>query len=850
MKIKKLISCLAAVAMLTATVPMAFAEAATNAETVHQINASGETVFEVEDFFDVTTHRIEDNQNASGKKVWRESYAANLENNMVDMSTKINIPEDGYYRIDFVGSVKRNNISKITLLVDSVAAVDNTSAGTVTTITDGFYPNYGGDTYQYLHKFSAKIYLQTGEHTLKLQMPYGTGTSRAAGAVDTVSFTQDVHKINATGTTTFEVEELFDVNTAEGSSKRIIEDEKASGGKYWYEYYASTAVDKTVVFEVEDDSEYRLEMVANKIVGNLSYIMLYVDDVMQIKNWQTEGTETEIDGPINDTGNLRKYSAEIVLRKGKHTLNLQMPFGTGTSRAAGAVDTISFTDITKTLNIGSQKAVYEYENVWSTLYGSATIVKDENASGGYFLKNGTDKTGPTQKYAKVVAAEDGLYKVNFVMEENGNFLSYVALKIDDEIVIKNVLGEESAYTTTELIGAGSAKLKDYYAYAYLTKGTHDLIVDFYSYSKQNKDRHAYSFDSLTFEKVTPAALPENGGKIEAEGNFGGMLYNGVVTENDSASGGALIQRKGGSYDNETLTGFIDVKKAGFYNADLYAIKYESWLSAVTMKIDGNQIIKSSNNAKGETLSNVYPDDTYTVAKHKAASPVYLTEGEHKIEVTFAPRLGTDTKNVHYSFDCVEFTPYGEDLTFTSDLDQIAGSPFYIIEDEEPTTETIVVKLNGGKIENGSTYQITYKSSNEEVMTVSAYGEITPKKAGYSDVSVAVGIGGNTLETFSERVYVLDETYYRYIANAKYANGKLTFDAIDGYEDTGYEDTGFAATAYAAVYTGDSLTDVDIVALSENDTEYEANVTAKTGDTIMIFVWDANYAPVWFATEVK
>lgn len=671
-----------------------------------------------------------------------------------------------------------------------------------------------------------------------------TATVPMAFAADDATNAETVHQINASGTTVFEVEELFDVNT----TNRITEDEKASGGQYWYEYYAGTAIDKTVTFEVEDTSEYTLEMVANKRAGNLSYIMLYVDGVMYIKNWDSQGTETEIAGPYMDTaesnytGNLRKYSSDIVLTKGTHTLNLQMPHGS-VPRAAGGIDTISFTkNLTKTLDVGKEKAVFEYEDIWSKLIGSAKIVEDENASGGKYLTNGTDGSYGKKNHAKVNVAEDGLYKINFVMEQNGDFISFIALTIDGETVIRNVLYSESAYAATELTGAASTKLNDYYAYAYLTKGTHDLIIDFFDYSKKNNTRHAYSFDSLTFEKMTPAVLSEDGGKIEAEGNFGGMPYNGTVTENENASGGSIILRKTGLTENETLVGMVDVKKAGFYNIALYANKWEGYLSAVALKVDGNQVLKSSGGAKGEVLSPAYPE-TYNIAKHKAASPVYLTAGVHKLDVVFEPR--TEQKNIAYSFDYVEFTPDSTELEFTSDIEDLAEAPFFISDDEEVDGDTVTVYLNGSAISNG-TYQITYKSSNEEVMTIDADGNITPKAAGYSDISVEVGVSGNTLATFSARMYVLDENHTKYIANAKYASGKVTFDAI-----VDEEDGGFAANGFVAVYTGTTLSDVKTVTLTEDQSEgYEVSVTANSGDKIMIFVWDENNAPVWFATEVK
>lgn len=860
MKIKKLISCLAAVAMLTATVPMAFASDAADTTGVHQLKAAGENVFEIEDFYP----ELKENWN----QYWSNSteYKHHAENELAsggeffssggwfyvaDYSTKeytakINAPVEGKYGITFVAGQKVSNTSNFIIYVNDTQAVQN-GDGSVTKITDPFVNN------GFLRENYAEVNLTKGENIVKLYMDIPSGYTRAAGAIDTISFRNLNPIINAPElgeTVKYEVEDLWFF-----PDRRMEADENASGGIFVRESYDSSLNREDYAkINVAEDGEYKINFVMEDSGNQLSRITLKVDGNSVLTNNTSNGnTNNNYDKKISVsngivTNTLTDYYGYVYLKKGEHELVVEYARCYDTNNAqrrdAYSLDTLSIKNATPVLKAGAEKNTYEFEDIWN--WGKIGLCNGEEAAGfsagTVVWASGGKLAFLNGNIAKIEVSESGLYKVSFAMEEAGTVVSKIIMKIDDKRVIQNYSDStevNNAYTDTGLKGY-SKNVLDYYGYIYLTKGTHKFNIE-YVLNPYNTTRHAVVFDALAFEKASTAQISESGAGIEAETYFKGVNSNDVV-EDSNAFGGAYLSQY--SMKSTTLESAVNVEKTGWYDLSLFTNQYTRFISWAKLNVDGSEVLNTKT-AANTALDKVYPNETYQVKKFTAASPVYLTAGVHNISVDFGPATDSNDLVVKYKFDRVDVTPYGEDLTFTADLDDIAAAPFYISEDEEPTTETIVVKLNGGKIENGSTYQITYKSSNEEVMTVSADGEITPKKAGYSDVSVAVGIGGNTLETFSERVYVLDETYYRYIANAKYANGKLTFDAIDGYEDTG-----FAATAYAAVYTGDTLTDVDIVALNENDTEYEANVTAKTGDTIMIFVWDANYAPVWFATEVK
>ncbi|MDO5829362.1 MAG: hypothetical protein Q4Q25_04345, partial [Methanocorpusculum sp.] len=303
-------------------------------------------------------------------------------------------------------------------------------------------------------------------------------------------------------------------------------------------------------------------------------------------------------------------------------------------------------------------------------------------------------------------------------------------------------------------------------------------------------------------------------------------------------------------------GAINVENAGYYDISLLTTGVNASVSAAILYIDGAATIYTSANGvpKGTICEPSYPQEkasVFNIFEHKSENAVYLTSGTHEVKLTYKPSTGSGTGNVvKYALDCIKVLPHNGDVEYTSDLVDYADAPFYVEEGIEQEPWLINVYLDGETIENGDTYQITYDSSNENVLTFDADGYLTPVEPGYSDLSIVVAISGHTVATFNERVFVLADGLNKYIKNASFADGYVSFDTI--MMNSEYEESGYDASVLVAEYEGNKMVNAEIVSVTSANTTYNVAFDADSNNDIKIYVWDADVfsKPLWFVTEVK
>lgn len=794
--------------------------------------------FEVEDvFLDLGLSPVE-NQDANGGDL---IYTTTT--NVSDVSRQVTFAQSGYYEVHFPmhNQNEYTNFTDFYLMLGNMKLFDNTYNNGYNKAATGVFAS--ASTWTELFDYSKLMYIEAGTYDLTLdQTMY---MNRDAFVLDYIEFIPkdgpSALEIPAEGGK-FDVEDVF---IALGAPSKAIEG--AFGDKV---IFATTGrySSQTLDIDIEEEGYYKihLPMMKQDAYNNFTNVTLLLDGATMFKNTHSDdytNVATDVRCTSDDWSVLYDYTNVVYLMEGEHQIKLNLQ--TNKEKDVIGFDYLQFEKLTTPeINVTDTKVTYDFEDLF--IWASEFLVDDDNANGDKFVKMSDTKGELVADAATVTVANTGIYEVRFVTEDVGKNFSQVVLTIDGNTVISNV-GSISHYTETEIVG--HTTLLDYYANVALTAGSHDLKIS-YVKGATATPRHAVAFDTLSIEPVSAQTLPSTGGTFEAEDLFG--LKS--IYEDDRASGGSYVFNSWGSSMDENLFGTIDVETEGYYNVELLTTGLKSAVSAAVLYIDGLGVIYSSNNgvSSGILCDPAYPqaqNEVYNIYSHVADDPVFLTEGQHEIKLVYKPS-NDGGQVVKYALDCIKLTPNNEDITYVSDLADLAEAPFYL--DGEPFEWPVGVYIDGefDPIENGEKYQITYASTNEDVLSFDANGNVTAWQPGYADLSIVLAVGGRTLATFEERVYVLSDDSNRYIRHAEFDGEKVTFEAVQRTIEE--NEQGFAAKAVVGVYDGDRLVCVKAVDLSDGETSYEAEISATAENSIKIFALGSEFelSPIWDVTLVQ
>lgn len=860
MKLKKITSGVISTAMVLSTVQSAMAATDEVYDQRLNINAEGTTSFEIEDFypyFNDFDGYIVDAENSSGGKIWSSSY---WNSGSDTYSQTINVNEAGDYEVSFVCMQKCSNLSLLTLSIDPnteneqiICTNDNYPNGNWTNIA-GLFSQEAGWTdgnqvfhrySDYLCKYTKVVNLTEGVHTVFLDMPAGQGTNRCASAIDNLTFTKIEPTlpldIPAQGGV-FEVEDVFS-----SLGTPLIDVEGASGGKLLFTSSGSAA-DPSQTINVAEEGYYKIHfpMINQNQYNNFSTVAFRLNDALLFNNAYNnpyDKTATGVRCLQQDWTQLYDYTYIVYLAKGENTISLTMKQNMG--RDAFGFDYLQFERLeTPSISVNTVAVTNEFEDLFD--WASSFMVSEDNASGGKYVKMNDYKNELIADMATLNVANSGVYKVNFVTEYVDKNYSQVSLDIDDNAVLTNV-GSTSNFTKTNVTAHGA--LLDYYANVYLAAGSHDLKIN-YVKGATASPRHAMAFDTLTITPQPALSLPSIGATFESEDIFG--LQN--INSDTNASGGQYTFNSWGSQSNEYLIGEIDVEENGYFDVELLTTGVNSSVSAAVLYVDDIGIIYSSKNGipNGTICEPAYPqaqNEAFNIFSHVTGTPLFLNKGKHIVKLMYNPSAAGGNV-VKYALDCIKFTPYGKEVNYVSDLADLAQYPFYIGDgsvNEWPVG--VYVEGDGNALQNGDKYQITYASSNENVLLFNADGVVSVLQTGYSDLSIVLASNGTTLAAFKERVFVLSDEYNRIIRNAEYKNNSVSFEAVQ--IDSNLEEKGFDGIVIAAAYNNGKLVSTQVVNLNNAQTKYNAAITGSGINSVKIFTLDpkVELRPIWYVTEV-
>ncbi len=178
--------------------------------------------------------------------------------------------------------------------------------------------------------------------------------------------------------------------------------------------------------------------------------------------------------------------------------------------------------------------------------------------------------------------------------------------------------------------------------------------------------------------------------------------------------------------------------------------------------------------------------------------VYLEEGTHTFIVAGGEEVVPDFSKYVYM----------KSLTFEPYTGQVADSAAVSVKETEikvgETTQASVSIKAGEEAYTKNDYTVTYKSSNEKVVTVDAQGIVTAEGAGTADITATVAVQGRKITTDKVTVTVTSVasmsgnataesdfgTAYAYIEDEFNGTYKVTFvggvDKLEGFAAIGYE----------------------------------------------------------------
>lgn len=286
---------------------------------------------------------------------------------------------------------------------------------------------------------------------------------------------------------------------------------------------------------------------------------------------------------------------------------------------------------------------------------------------------------------------------------------------------------------------------------------------------------------------------------------------------------------------------VDVVKNGYYNiyADICAaMTADDEMSPIYYAIDDETPIKLDSTLvtvekpEVETYEGIGKLNNYKINK------AYYLEANKTHKLTFSVKDKTADDNYPVALDNITLKA-AERITGIS----FPRANWKIDVDGNRTLNIQLNTASGTTVDKASVAAITYKSSDESVATIDANGKITAVGGGVTTISVTVKqfaadtaaeevTASETLVVYENGVAVTDRATTATGVGAKLKANK----AVDN------------CSVYIAKYNGTTLTGVACVYEGALTSGAEETLTAEigavqTGETVKVFVWNSNYAPL-------
>lgn len=812
---KKCLASLAALSIVAACIPSALA-----AET--QTVPSGGGTIQFEDLFDMHELTSVSLPAASGGTVYQTDGAQAKK-----YTSYLKIDEEDNYDVSYIATAEDESttLSTTKLYID-----DEYVAGSQDGINNP--AAYEGDVLGLYNmkeiKSNNSIKLSAGVHKISFEVS-SNSSGTAKFAVDNIKVRKKAAVELNNGSVEFE--DVFVVREND-----IAPLANASGGKC-VSVNGSTILSYTGRVNIPKEAKYTVEYIGTAEEGKtgMSRTLLYVDNTVVADSNYSFNNPAAYDGKVfYDAFYMKKIGGrkEISLTEGEHTLEFKIVSYSGGS-ARFVADNISFKEKEiPTVTDGK----LEFEDVFDM--GDLLLAENENASGGkYLMENGIANTLNYEGYFNV--PESGCYDISYIStaEEARITLSYSRLYIDGNYINNsNSAINSDKYSDVAFHGLYYVKKIEGYNAVYLEKGMHKA-----EFVLQANGGTAVKFlaDCIQFAKRN---VTEINGTIQAEDLFG--ANETLLVENANASGGKVVNTSWTQVAE--FGGEINVTEEGAYNIEFVGSKAggKSNVSCGTMYIDGTEVFSQtgSMNNQGELIYTLGDGNWCEVCKYNL-DPVYLSEGKHVIKMVYT--YPTPAANAfRWALDTLTFTKDNTEEVFETNLDEL--EPYY--SEFGTNDERVIVYRNGVEIKNGSMYQITYASSNENVITIDGNGTIIlGDKTGYSEISVVISRGGKVVSTLFGSLYVIDDNVV-YVRNAKYGENKVSFD-VENPDGVTYKGIAVVATYNA---TGE-LCDVHVVNIDETNAQtkrLESSVTGGVKAKVFLLESLETLKPLWQATEIS
>lgn len=681
---KRIFSVLLVVAVLCTTLlPVAFAD------DVVSVARVGETVIELDAYY---PGYASGNANASGDSLVRVSdVAVPTFASLTETTITLDVEEAGSYKIEWVANAYVNADSAAMTLALNDADVFKVISQNGTTIEDGrgnaatalsasskstdagYTVGIGpAETPYAMKKYNSVVTLNEGTNTIKLYAHSISDWNIYNLVMDYVKLTSLVRNVAPKGETVIELDDYY----AQYDAGAVVANANASGASLVnakdkfkfngpndppYTDRITVPVDRTITLEVPVTGTYTLEWVANAYYdADSSPMTLYVDDAETFKvaasgsSASTDAGYTVGSGPDGAlTYVMKKYTKNIVLLEGTHTIKLSILGGQQWGAYNFVVDYVKLTSQIKSVDVSAAATTrIELDQFYGVGaaegWNNSTHTDDTGkASGGaytFFFQGNVISVRDNYKQRSfyVNAPKAGEYDITFVASpdtyENGK--SRVELFINDAEVIDCVDNTpDSDPTPGEYFPGGAVNhdMKLYTATVNLVAGENKVTINVNAEPTYGTAL-CFAVDYLEFAPVLPVAVAAEGDTVINLDSYYGKYDEAVVVANANANGEYLVKaankvKFNGPNDPATTadkkvtpvvrTITIDVEKAGDYTIEWVAnATNNSDSSAMTLAVNGADVFDVPAQS-GTTIKDGHGEDT-TMAKVSASTDAGYT----------------------------------------------------------------------------------------------------------------------------------------------------------------------------------------------------------------------------------
>lgn len=383
-------------------------------------------------------------------------------------------------------------------------------------------------------------------------------------------------------------------------------------------------------------------------------------------------------------------------------------------------------------------------------------------------------------------------------------------------------------------------------------------IDFTVYNRKNNpgmENDAAMFlallDYIQFE-LTPYPI-EDGAHIEAEDFL--IMNEGTdgkkIDELVYASAGYYVRwtEVPTSDDSTKFTMYADAAEEGDYilHAGMAAFDKRNsmaYMSPISFTVNGTdtRYLRSADGTNIDMTTNYDADpyglfykELFEMRDYYTTAPVHLNKGRNVIDVTVYNRKYNPTTGNAFSSIYIAGLDY---ISFAKAI-ELENPKAVLTTNTLQKGDTAQVKVMDGtkEITLSDVYQITYKSSNENVIDVDGNGTITAKMAGTAKISVEVMAmpSSEPIALSTEMITVTDDDIY--VSDfAADDSGNVSFKVVNRGDD---DLSGVAI--FAACYDDNKLIDVKMKSGVDIDSGANDGFDAKFDNfnnhmDVKVFVW--------------